>query len=256
MRRYRNRAQKLKGGAALELVTLFEKLVFDTYTEFEGQILEDISFKDYAILAQKTKPKTVVHEILDEIAYAYFYLNTYDDVDWISDEDDFRGFTKYMSENMTSVKLSIISTPYRTNTHSDKFVKGLKDISNSAFHQIWMRPSLLLAFNYRISEEVKLLKKSVYPFLKKNGVMKRPGSFPKWLHNIVKYRERGLCIYCGKNVANSLTPNQEYDIDHLVPLAKGGTNDATNLALSCPECNNLKRAKIIRMDDNFHWPER
>lgn len=37
-------------------------------------------------------------------------------------------------------------------------------------------------------------------------------------------------------------------IDHIIPLAAGGTNDETSLWLSCPLCNGYKGAKIDATD--------
>lgn len=52
--------------------------------------------------------------------------------------------------------------------------------------------------------------------------------------------KRGVlrCWHCGKPCAD------KYHIDHFVPLAKGGTNDAGNLRISCPLCNQRKAAKM------------
>lgn len=48
--------------------------------------------------------------------------------------------------------------------------------------------------------------------------------------------QNGLCFWCG-------TVLQEYHIDHLVPIAKGGTNYPDNLVISCPTCNVSRGAK-------------
>lgn len=45
------------------------------------------------------------------------------------------------------------------------------------------------------------------------------------------------CAYCKKDCSN------KYEIDHKIPLSKGGTNDISNLALSCSHCNRSKRDK-------------
>lgn len=42
---------------------------------------------------------------------------------------------------------------------------------------------------------------------------------------------RDPCAYCGDRSAH---------LDHVVPRAKGGTNDWTNLAPACASCNQLK----------------
>ena len=47
----------------------------------------------------------------------------------------------------------------------------------------------------------------------------------------------GLCDYCERQL------NGSYDVDHIVPLSRGGRNDWTNLAVVCEWCNNSKNAK-------------
>lgn len=48
----------------------------------------------------------------------------------------------------------------------------------------------------------------------------------------LQYRaQRGKCWHCGGSVGDT------YHVDHLRPLAKGGTNDPRNLVISCPTCN-------------------
>jgi hypothetical protein len=49
-------------------------------------------------------------------------------------------------------------------------------------------------------------------------------------------RQRGKCAYCHKSIGKG------YHIDHVVPLARGGTNWITNLALACARCNITKGA--------------
>jgi 5-methylcytosine-specific restriction endonuclease McrA len=47
----------------------------------------------------------------------------------------------------------------------------------------------------------------------------------------------GKCWYCSKSI------EEKYHIDHFIPLAKGGSNDAGNLRLACPSCNHKKSSK-------------
>lgn len=49
-------------------------------------------------------------------------------------------------------------------------------------------------------------------------------------------RDGFCCRYCG-----STPPTVVLEIDHIVPVADGGTNDQENLATSCFECNRGKR---------------
>lgn len=46
----------------------------------------------------------------------------------------------------------------------------------------------------------------------------------------------GKCAYCQVDITGW------YNADHIVPLCKGGSNWITNIQLTCPPCNNKKRA--------------
>lgn len=48
------------------------------------------------------------------------------------------------------------------------------------------------------------------------------------------------CVYCYKDLSD-----QQYHIDHIVPLAFGGTNSITNLVISCPKCNLIASDKVF-----------
>jgi len=54
--------------------------------------------------------------------------------------------------------------------------------------------------------------------------------------------QEGLCFYCGKPFFNG---NLRYDrhIEHKMPLSRGGSNDISNIALSCSKCNYEKSTK-------------
>lgn len=54
-----------------------------------------------------------------------------------------------------------------------------------------------------------------------------------------QYRaQRGRCWWCGKSVDN------EYHVDHVIPLARGGSNVPRNIVIACPKCNLSKNAKL------------
>jgi len=54
--------------------------------------------------------------------------------------------------------------------------------------------------------------------------------------------QSGRCHWCGIAVDNA------YHVDHVVPLARGGSNDPENIVIACPTCNLRKGAK---MPDEF-----
>lgn len=73
----------------------------------------------------------------------------------------------------------------------------------------------------------------------KYGYSQRP-KVSKAKRKRVYERDKGICAYCGKHV-----PFHGFHIDHVIPLAKGGNNEDSNLVVSCPSCNLHKGTKII-----------
>lgn len=55
-------------------------------------------------------------------------------------------------------------------------------------------------------------------------------------------RQRGMCASCGVKLFKSGA--SKYHVDHVMPLAKGGTNWPSNLQCLCPSCNRSKSAKL------------
>jgi 5-methylcytosine-specific restriction endonuclease McrA len=41
----------------------------------------------------------------------------------------------------------------------------------------------------------------------------------------------GACAYCERSLADA------YQVEHMVPLSRGGRNDWTNVAVTCAACN-------------------
>ncbi len=61
----------------------------------------------------------------------------------------------------------------------------------------------------------------------------------------VRVAARNRCGYC-------LSPQHlvmaRLEIEHIVPIAKGGNNEEANLSLACPLCNRYKGDKIAAVD--------
>lgn len=58
-----------------------------------------------------------------------------------------------------------------------------------------------------------------------------------WLSQQIK-----VCVYCG------IACIDDFQIDHIEPIAKGGTHTIDNFAISCKNCNSSKSAKHL-----IHW---
>ena len=68
----------------------------------------------------------------------------------------------------------------------------------------------------------------------KNGISRK--GFSAEIRNDVYERTQGKCALCGKFVRFD-----QFTIDHIIPLAKGGTNDRNNLQCTCKRCNAMKQ---------------
>ena len=49
-------------------------------------------------------------------------------------------------------------------------------------------------------------------------------------------KTEGHCAICGEFV-----PYTDFTVDHIIPLAKGGNNDLSNLQCACSVCNRIKQ---------------
>ena len=68
---------------------------------------------------------------------------------------------------------------------------------------------------------------------------------PHRLYQAVATRARHRCEYCR---APEEVFNQEFEVDHVVPQASGGSDDFANLALACRSCN-LRKGTAQRARD-------
>lgn len=68
---------------------------------------------------------------------------------------------------------------------------------------------------------------------------------PKEIDRRVRVMACNRCGYC-------LSPQHlvmaRLEIEHILPISKGGSNDESNLWLACPLCNRYKSDKTIALD--------
>ena len=51
-------------------------------------------------------------------------------------------------------------------------------------------------------------------------------------------RQSGRCAYCGRRIAQA-----DSEVEHKVPLSRGGSNSLSNLPVACTSCNREKGNK-------------
>jgi hypothetical protein len=64
-----------------------------------------------------------------------------------------------------------------------------------------------------------------------------------WMKSHVLQRDRFICQYCGDDPE---TPGYEPHVHHIIPLARGGTDDAINLTVACETCNLAISDRIVQ----------
>ena len=67
----------------------------------------------------------------------------------------------------------------------------------------------------------------------------------KELRRRVEERAARHCEYCRSPLQYSPA---SFSLDHVIPLARGGTTEPSNLALACQGCNSRKHAKVTARD--------
>ena len=68
------------------------------------------------------------------------------------------------------------------------------------------------------------------------------GSFDAGDVMIRMTKQKSACHYCGCKL--ELFGPQKFQVDHFVPLSRGGSNFMNNLVLACPDCNRAKADKM------------
>ena len=121
----------------------------------------------------------------------------------------------------------------------------IKQTVKEIFHVLFQNRELMLFFNNMVSTGIEFqveecVPDSVEELFKENGTLKRK-SIPKWVQRAVFFRDRGRCVLCDKDLSGTLNYENLENYDHIVPLAKHGLNDVSNIQLLCKECNQIEK---------------
>ena len=117
----------------------------------------------------------------------------------------------------------------------------LKRITHEVFCILFNDKKLMRCFGERISDAIADINPSQYPlYVHAQGRLKRSSSWPAWLRDALFYRENGRCAECSNSLTGVFDTSLKPQIDHIVPISKGGTTDPTNLQTLCESCNKKK----------------
>jgi hypothetical protein len=62
------------------------------------------------------------------------------------------------------------------------------------------------------------------------------------LRGFIKHRDGFACMYCSVSVA--MEPNLLLEVDHILPISRGGLSEVSNLQTLCWRCNRTKSNKV------------
>lgn len=114
-------------------------------------------------------------------------------------------------------------------------------LSRELFYVLFQNRDFLYRFNYYLSIKEK-------PRIQRCNI-------PSWVKRAVKYRDRGKCVCCGKDLSGVLDCEDQNSIhyDHIVSLNDGGINDVSNIQLMCRNCNLHKSSNSYTNQTYKDW---
>ena len=160
----------------------------------------------------------------------------------------YQSFVEHLTENGKSFQTANDDDVYQfmqdtwlTEPYEALLEKTVKEV----FHVLFQNRELLLNYNNYVSSFVERYSQEELADLPKdlfnsNGTLKRLHS-PSWAQKAVFFRDRGRCVLCDKDLSGTTNLENIENYDHIVPLARFGLNDVTNLQLLCAECNQQEK---------------
>lgn len=163
-----------------------------------------------------------------------FYENEIRNVEQLTDEEIDDYIYNYLSEL----------------TLSGWYEECARKLAREMFYILFQNRDFLLVFN-------DMLARYRWLSISDGSEPEKRPSIPQWAKRAVWFRDRGCCVFCGKDlsgVANNLG-DRAIHYDHMVSLADCGINDVSNLQLTCRDCNLKKLKKSGTSNKYQNWYE-
>ena len=125
-------------------------------------------------------------------------------------------------------------------SESDAYHTAMDDLVDEVFHVFFNDVRFLQSFNQLCAEYIEGAGFG-REFMTQTGTLKRV-PIPAWARRAIFHRDKGECRECKRSLAMVINRLETERYDHVVPLARFGANDVTNLQLLCEPCNLKKGA--------------
>lgn len=224
----------------------FERIVNDFFEPFSESHERENSFKKYSLLhdfcewvtlAEIWREDSAIFDVVRgkstkqclhhkggalwvDFALNYHCKNSYDFLSWLAKA------IKTETEDMQDSEIEELRLDYlRFVQDTEDFDNCLTQIVDEMFFVLFQNREFLHSFNSFLARY--------------NNIKKKRIPFPQWVKRAVFFRDRGKCVFCGKDLSGlqSIPENNSIHFDHIVSLSANGINDISNLQLACQNCN-------------------
>jgi 5-methylcytosine-specific restriction endonuclease McrA len=131
---------------------------------------------------------------------------------------------------------------YEFTSESHRYHDAMEELSDEVFHVLFNDVRFLESFNRLCTDYIEHSSFGA-AMRTKTGQLRRV-AIPKWARKAIFHRDKGECRECKRSLAATINQIETERYDHIVPLAKFGANDVTNLQLLCEPCNQKKSATL------------
>ena len=189
-----------------------------------------------------------VHYLIkySDISYEEFYLYRIEFcIDYIRDIEKLRKNFKELNKELAD-QLPLLVRIFATKSKIPYWVcdidLSIKDYEEPYFEFLYVSPAgrseqdCFIDISSEILEKVRGI---LYEKMSRVGHKKiQRSAMTNDLREAIKQRDHYTCCICGNSVYNE--PNLLLEVDHIVPISKGGKTEADNLQTLCWRCNRKK----------------
>ena len=198
---------------------------------------------------------TPLHEYIEEIVTDVIWEERDADISKLVDEHQVRWGRKLWVDHLLEAhgfQINFLQWDSKRNTlvsveeylehlqHEDIMSELIERVAKEAFHILFTNRKVLQDFGTHAAYQVLEVAPDMYPEKFSNKGHLYRARIPQWVKNAIFHRDKGMCVQCRVDLTRLVNQQNALHYDHIIPLAKGGMNDITNLQLLCAKCNQSK----------------
>ena len=143
---------------------------------------------------------------------------------------------KYCSPKCRDAAVYIRKREWKNAKSREYYLRNKEKISQ--YRKMWSMNNHPLQWSYQVKWNVRNKLKLRTCAAKRRALLLGGGSHTDEDIMMILRSQRGLCNLCGIKLV-------KFDVDHIIPISKGGSNNSENLQILCRTCNVRKSNKIL-----------